>query len=72
MLNLLRIACLVTNWCSHKIGNSVNNRVTLFTEKDEDCSNFLRISFLSIAYKIIASILCEILKPHLIRSMRSY
>ena len=37
-----------------------------------DCGNYRGISLLNIAYKILASVMCERLKPHVIRIIGSY
>ena len=37
-----------------------------------DCGNYRGISLLNIAYKILAAIMCERLKPHVIRIIGSY
>ena len=37
-----------------------------------DCGNYRGISLLNIAYKILAAIMCERLKPHVIRVIGSY
>ena len=43
-------------------------------KNDNDCGNYrgIRISLLKIAYKILASVMCERLKPHVIRIIGSY
>lgn len=66
---------LVKIWNAESMPTEWNNSIICPIHKKGDkkeCTNYRGISLLNIAYKILASILCERLKPHVIRVIGSY